>query len=120
MPGMSEERKPLWPWIVALLIGLPVLYMASFGPACWWLSEPVTLNFVAVKVRRAPTIYSPIGRLARNLGPGRISNGIHWYATVGIRGGEGVACGMVELGDPGLVFLRPDVAPVMPEAKESY
>src|SRR5262245_20955652 len=32
---MSEERKPLWPWIVALLIGLPVLYVASFGPACW-------------------------------------------------------------------------------------
>ena len=31
---MSEERKPLWPWIVALLIGLPVLYVASFGPAC--------------------------------------------------------------------------------------
>ena len=32
---MSDERKPLWPWIVALLIGLPVLYVASFGPACW-------------------------------------------------------------------------------------
>ena len=33
---MSEERKkPVWPWIVALLIGLPVLYVASFGPACW-------------------------------------------------------------------------------------
>jgi hypothetical protein len=33
---MSENRKkPLWPWIMALLIGLPVLYLASFGPACW-------------------------------------------------------------------------------------
>ena len=32
---MSDNRKkPLWPWIVALLIGLPVLYVASFGPAC--------------------------------------------------------------------------------------
>jgi hypothetical protein len=28
---MSDARKPLWPWIVALLIGLPVLYVASFG-----------------------------------------------------------------------------------------
>ena len=33
---MSEERKkPVWPWIAALLIGLPVLYLASFGPAYW-------------------------------------------------------------------------------------
>lgn len=33
---MSEtSRKPAWPWIVALLIGLPVLYVLSFGPACW-------------------------------------------------------------------------------------
>jgi hypothetical protein len=32
---MSDNRKPVWPWIVALLIGLPVLYVASFGPACW-------------------------------------------------------------------------------------
>ena len=36
---MSEERKPhVWPWITALLIGLPVSYVASFGPACWLLS----------------------------------------------------------------------------------
>jgi hypothetical protein len=33
---MSEERKnPVWPWVVSLLVGLPVLYVASFGPACW-------------------------------------------------------------------------------------
>jgi len=32
---MSDDRKrPLWPWIVALLIGLPVVYLLSFGPAC--------------------------------------------------------------------------------------
>jgi hypothetical protein len=32
---MSDERRnPVWPWIVALLIGLPVLYVASFGPVC--------------------------------------------------------------------------------------
>ncbi len=30
---MSEDRKkPLWPWIVTLLIGLPVLYALSVGP----------------------------------------------------------------------------------------
>jgi hypothetical protein len=30
---MSDDRKkPLWPWIVAVLIGLPVLYFLSSGP----------------------------------------------------------------------------------------
>jgi hypothetical protein len=28
----SDRKNPLWPWIVALLIGLPVLYVLSFGP----------------------------------------------------------------------------------------
>ncbi len=32
---MSDgSARPLWPWIVALLIGVPMLYVASFGPAC--------------------------------------------------------------------------------------
>jgi hypothetical protein len=31
---MSDDRKkPLWPWIVALVIGLPVMYVLSSGPA---------------------------------------------------------------------------------------
>jgi hypothetical protein len=35
MRGMSEDYKPqIWPWIAALAILLPVLYVASFGPAC--------------------------------------------------------------------------------------
>jgi len=30
---MDDDRKrPLWPWIVALLIGLPVMYALSIGP----------------------------------------------------------------------------------------
>ena len=36
---MTDRKQPLWPWIVALLIGLPVLYVASFGPACWIVSH---------------------------------------------------------------------------------
>jgi hypothetical protein len=30
---MSDDRIRVWPWIVALLIGLPVIYMLSWGPA---------------------------------------------------------------------------------------
>jgi hypothetical protein len=36
---MNDDRKPLWPWIASLLIGLPLLYVASFGPASWIASR---------------------------------------------------------------------------------
>ena len=51
---MSDERKPLWPWIVALLFGLPVLHVLSFGPACWLTSR---MNFGAGII---PVVYAPI------------------------------------------------------------
>jgi hypothetical protein len=35
----DERKKTLWPWIVAMLIAVPVLYVASFGPACWITSR---------------------------------------------------------------------------------
>jgi hypothetical protein len=35
----DDRKKPILPWIVALLIGLPVMYVASFGPACWRTSH---------------------------------------------------------------------------------
>src|SRR5262245_34290699 len=54
---MSKERKPLWPWIVILLIGLPVLYVASFGPVCW-LAERHLIPTSSVEVCR------PLARLA--------------------------------------------------------
>ncbi len=61
---MSDDRKkPVWPWIVALLIGLPVLYVASFGPACWSMQ---------VKTSWMPTIavvYSPVIRIAATAPP---------------------------------------------------
>ena len=45
---MSDDRKkPLWPWIVAVLIGLPVLYVASFGPACWLCEKQFAPTHVA-------------------------------------------------------------------------
>jgi hypothetical protein len=32
IPGVDDRKTPLWLWIVALLIGLPVVYVASSGP----------------------------------------------------------------------------------------
>ncbi len=74
---MGDERKPLWPWTVALLIGLAVLYVASFGPACWITSR------TAAGASEVTAIYAPLTRgLARQ---NRISDALNWYATVGAK-----------------------------------
>ncbi len=77
---MSDDRKRhRWAWIVALLIELPVLYVASFGPACWWLATTPPGGRTAV----APRVYWPLGRLA---GTQRwLGDAIFWYGTRGWR-----------------------------------
>jgi hypothetical protein len=55
---MSDDRKTLlWPWIVALLIGLPLLYVVSFGPACWLVSRD------ALPRLRTARLYRPLVRI---------------------------------------------------------
>ena len=73
---MREDRKTLfWPWIAALLIGLPVLYVASFGPACWLLTHrkmvPDTRNAIE-------TPYVPLFR-ARMGGPPWVKASLDWW-----------------------------------------
>src|SRR5262245_6608721 len=69
---MSDDRKkPLWPWIVALLIGLPVLYVASFGPACWLGSRDIV---------EISALYRPISAW---LPDGELAGPVGWYATLG-------------------------------------
>src|SRR5262245_17890495 len=82
---MSDERKkPLWQWIVALLIGFPILYVASFGPACWWFStQPISLPGAPPPIRNAPRLYWPIGWVESH-GPRPLRRAIWNYATAGI------------------------------------
>ena len=43
---MSDDRKrPLWPWIVVLLFGLPVLYVLSMWPLLWLWSRDMIPNW---------------------------------------------------------------------------
>jgi hypothetical protein len=87
--GMSEPRKkPLWPWIVALLIGLPVLYVVSSGPARTLLVEkrlviptgpPGTQLWigptVVVESGRWKTLYLPLDLIAAQ----KIGALLRWY-----------------------------------------
>jgi len=69
---MSEERRPLWPWIAAMLVGLPVLYVASFGPACWMLSNDL------VSYDHVNRVYRPLVQLAVH-GPEGVQKPIRSY-----------------------------------------
>jgi len=58
---MSEERKKaVWPWTAVLLIALPVLYVASFGPACW-LASKTGVAYGEVMPSRGLFVYWPLG-----------------------------------------------------------
>jgi hypothetical protein len=87
---MTEERKQhLWPWIVAVLIALPVLYVASFGPVCWLANRGV-VNHLRVADAYAPLVdysgYSLTDSGARAL---------EWYGSLfAIDGSSGTLYGM--------------------------
>src|SRR5262249_3774775 len=75
-PHMSDQR-PLWPWIITALIGLPVLYFVSFGPACW-VCERLEKGTREVSAMYRPVIWAG-NRLP--LGPDLMSR----YARLGAR-----------------------------------
>ncbi len=77
---MSDERKRAgaWPWIATLLVGLPVLYVASFGPVCWITASPPPFGR---KPHRAMIVYWPLGDVAMGKGP--IGAALQWWIRLG-------------------------------------
>jgi hypothetical protein len=70
---MSDDRKKhLWPWIAGLLIGLPVLNVASFGPACWIANRSERIKI--------PTFYWPIQTYVPYCPGGAAA--VAWYAKL--------------------------------------
>jgi hypothetical protein len=62
-------------WIITVM-SLPVLYVGSFGPACWWFSKQEKGVY-----HRVALPYWPIGWAAKH-GPRGLSRAIWWYATL--------------------------------------
>jgi hypothetical protein len=77
------NRRERWAkWTLLMSVGLPVLYFLSFGPACWWFSEPI--SFQGVRGKHVSRFYLPIGWIENRV-PRRLSTPIRWYATTGLK-----------------------------------
>ena len=81
----DRKKKPgVEFWATVALVVVLAGYPLSFGPACWWLSEPLEQsNTPLLKLRCAPSIYWPIQEVATH-GPRSLCLAINWYATLGL------------------------------------
>jgi hypothetical protein len=79
------NRRERWAkWTAITPAVSPVLYVPGFGPACWWLSEPLEQSNTSLpKIRCVPSIYWPIGKIATHV-PRSLGLWLNWYATVGV------------------------------------
>jgi len=79
---MSDcKPRPLWPLVTAALFGLPVLYVASFGPAAWILGYATRHGRGNDLAGVVFWIYSPLVWLVDN-GPEPIAEAILWYGQL--------------------------------------
>lgn len=74
----ERRRKPLWPWIVVTALALPVLYIASIGPACWLADRAAVHDFHG----GLAVIYAPIVRNVDQI-PSPVVQLISDYSDVG-------------------------------------
>ncbi|HEY3966863.1 MAG TPA: hypothetical protein VGM05_20040, partial [Planctomycetaceae bacterium] len=75
---MTDRKKPGWAfWMAVVFLSSPVLYVLSFGPACWLCAKGI------LGQRPAWIAFRPVTWLACN-GPIRLREAIESYA---------IACG---------------------------
>jgi hypothetical protein len=72
---MPTRSRPNWWILTAALIGLPILYVLSFGPACW-VSNRLTTGERVLSVAYQPMLWLWM----RTSGPAKV---VEWYALLG-------------------------------------
>jgi hypothetical protein len=76
------NRRELWAkWTLVVLIGLPVMYVGSFGPACWIARSEQFPRF-GMEFKVASRIYWPFGAILKD-GTPTVASVVAWYATLG-------------------------------------
>ncbi len=79
--GSSIGSERWAKWTLATTIGLPVLYVASFGPACWVTSQDYIVG-ETVTTNRALIVYFPLARAIVN-DPDTRYRWLVWWMTLG-------------------------------------
>src|SRR5262245_25232468 len=83
MDETKRARTSGWTWLGVWLILLPVLYVASFGPVCWFTTS---MTFKA-PVHPVMYAYWPMARVMLS-GPRPIREAAYWWAALGIPDGH--------------------------------
>ena len=87
---VNAHRKHVWPWIAVLLIGLPILYVGSFGPACWLTAASRGMDPLrSIPPSPGMIAYWPLGRMASN-GPLAVMTWLRWWMYFGAKRGAAV------------------------------
>ena len=77
------NRRERWTkWTLAAVVALPVLYVASFGPACWLVSRMEDSD------SELPVVYTPLGWLCWK--SPLVKTVLHAYGRLGISGEQQV------------------------------
>jgi hypothetical protein len=82
------NRRERWAkrTLLGIVVGVPLAYVVSFGPACWWFptpsSDPDYLEGVPLPTVKSPRVYWPLGWLAVN-SHRSVERTLAWYATLG-------------------------------------
>ncbi len=77
------NRRDRWAkWTLGAVVGLPVVYVASFGPACWITTQ----EYGKLQSPRLPMlIYLPLGHLIRSPdSPPHAIDALVSWATLGV------------------------------------
>jgi hypothetical protein len=98
------NRRERWAkWTLAAVVGLPVLYVASFGPACWLTSQVDGGGWMVPNP--ALRIYWPLGRISRKEHTdSRCGQWLRWWMTVGLTEGR---CAVVPTDSGGSWTMEP-------------
>src|SRR5579872_4455612 len=85
LPVRIANRRERWAaCMLVMVISPPLVYILSFGPACWWFATEGkprgTGGGFSFDCPYAPRLYWPIGRLSI-CGPRPVQVAIGWYAT---------------------------------------
>jgi len=80
--GRKKPGVALWATVVLVVL---VLYVASFGPACWLTSQ--RWGWSQLQPHRAMIVYFPLGALASRPDTA-VGRGLRWWMTFGTRRGH--------------------------------